>query len=29
MTATEVNRYELASGGTVTYTWGWQATRRN
>lgn len=29
MTATEVNTYALASGGTVTYTWGWQATRRN
>jgi len=29
MTATEVNTYALAAGGTVTYTWGWQATRRN
>jgi len=27
--ATEVNTYPLTSGGTVTYTWDWQATRRN
>ena len=27
--ATEVNSYPLTSGGTVTYTWDWQATRRN
>jgi hypothetical protein len=29
MTASEVNTYPLASGGTVTYTWEWQATRVN
>jgi hypothetical protein len=28
-TATEVNTYTLTSGGTVTYTWDWQATRVN
>ena len=27
MTASEVNTYPLASGGTVIYTWEWQATR--
>jgi hypothetical protein len=26
-TATEVNTYPLTSGGTVTYTWDWRATR--
>src|SRR5687768_4092906 len=29
LTATEVNTYRLVSGETVTYTWEWQATRRN
>ena len=30
LTATEVNTYRLiTSGETVTYTWEWQATRRN
>jgi hypothetical protein len=29
MTASEVNTYPLAGGGTVTYTWEWQATRAN
>jgi len=29
LTATEVNTYPLASGGTVIYKWEWQATRRN
>jgi hypothetical protein len=29
LTATEVNTYPLTSGGTVKYTWGWQATRQN
>ena len=28
-TLTEVNTYRLTSGETVTYTWGWEATRRN
>ena len=28
-TLTEVNTYRLISGETVTYTWGWEATRRN
>ncbi len=27
--ATEVNSYTLGSGEAVTYTWDWQATRRN
>ena len=27
--ASEVNTYALASGGTVIYTWEWQATRVN
>jgi hypothetical protein len=27
--ATEVNTYPEASGASVTYTWDWQATRRN
>jgi len=27
-TLTEVNTYRLASGETVIYTWGWEATRR-
>jgi len=29
LTATEVNTYSLTSGEPVTYTWDWQATRRN
>jgi hypothetical protein len=29
LTATEVNSYRLTSGEPVTYTWDWQATRRN
>ena len=29
LTATEVNSYHLTSGEPVTYTWDWQATRRN
>jgi hypothetical protein len=29
MTASEVNTYVLVSGGTVTYTWDWQARRVN
>jgi hypothetical protein len=29
MTASEINTYPLAGGGTVTYTWEWQATRIN
>jgi len=29
MSAAEVNTYPLAAGGTVTYTWEWQATRVN
>jgi len=29
MAASEVNTYPLAAGGTVTYTWEWQATRVN
>ena len=29
LTATEVNSYRLTSGEPVTYTWEWQATRRN
>jgi hypothetical protein len=29
LTATEVNSYRLTSGEEVTYTWEWQATRRN
>ncbi len=29
LTATEVNTYVLVSGGTVTYTWEWQARRAN
>lgn len=29
LTAAEVNSYVLTSGETVTYTWDWQATRRN
>lgn len=29
LTATEVNSYRLTSGETVTYTWEWQAMRRN
>lgn len=29
MTATEVNSYLLTTGELVTYTWDWQATRRN
>jgi hypothetical protein len=28
-TLTEVNTYRLTSGETVTYTWGWEAKRRN
>ena len=28
-TPTEVNTYRLTSGETVTYTWGWEASRRN
>jgi hypothetical protein len=28
-TLTEVNTYRLTSGETVTYTWGWEARRRN
>jgi hypothetical protein len=27
--AKEVNTYRLMSGEPVTYTWEWQATRRN
>jgi hypothetical protein len=27
-TLTEVNSYRLTTGELVTYTWGWQATRR-
>ena len=26
MTASEVNTYPLAAGGTVVYTWEWKAT---
>ena len=29
LTATEVNSYRLTSGEPVTYTWGWEAVRRN
>lgn len=29
MTASEVNTYPLAAGGTVAYTWEWRATRVN
>jgi hypothetical protein len=29
LTATEVNSYLLTSGEPITYTWDWQATRRN
>jgi hypothetical protein len=29
LTATEMNTYPLASGGTVVYKWEWQASRRN
>lgn len=29
MTASEVNTYPLAAGGTVVYTWEWKATRVN
>jgi hypothetical protein len=29
LTATEVNSYRLTTGEPVTYTWDWQATRRN
>jgi hypothetical protein len=29
LTATEVNSYRLTTGEAVTYTWDWQATRRN
>jgi hypothetical protein len=29
LNATELNTYPLTSGGTVTYTWDWRATRRN
>jgi hypothetical protein len=29
VTATEVNTYLLTSGEAVSYTWDWQATRRN
>jgi len=29
MAATEVNSYHLTSGEPVTYTWDWQAARRN
>ena len=28
-TLSEVNTYRLTSGETVTYTWSWEATRRN
>jgi len=28
-TLIEANTYRLTSGETVTYTWGWEATRRN
>jgi hypothetical protein len=29
VTLSEVNTYRLTTGETVTYTWGWEATRRN
>ena len=29
LTATEVNSYRLTSGEAVTYTWAWEAQRRN
>jgi hypothetical protein len=29
LTGTEVNSYVLTSGEPVTYTWAWEATRRN
>jgi hypothetical protein len=29
VTANEVNTYRLTSGETVTYTWGWEAKRKN
>ena len=28
LTATEVKSYRLTSGEPITYTWGWEATRR-
>jgi hypothetical protein len=29
LTGSEVNSYVLTSGEPVTYTWAWEATRRN